>query len=257
MKALSYAIFRHPSAATFEYRAYVRGLCWNIRMNRLLFPGWVTVVHADDHSRSRYGRLFSAHGALVEEGPRGEGGLGESMLWRLLPVLDGPYTRVLCRDADAITTYRETGFVERWLGTGKAVMALYDAPAHRGTRLMGGMVGFDCVRFRQLTGITTWPALIGGFDLGGRGSDQSLLNDRILPRLAREVWSINARWRLGRSRPHHVDPRLWEADLNCRHIGSAGVVDLSVIRFFRRFDPNPALDALEAAFPEVFYHHAP
>ena len=71
MKALAYAVFRHPSAEQFEWRAFVRGLCFNLRMNRLLYPGWVTAVYLDGPTADRYAELFAALGATVtvQDGP--------------------------------------------------------------------------------------------------------------------------------------------------------------------------------------------
>ena len=61
------------------------------------------------------------------------------MLWRMIPIFEPAdhYSHVLCRDADAITTYREACAVTEWLASGKAVHALRDDPMHM-IPLMGG-----------------------------------------------------------------------------------------------------------------------
>ena len=56
------------------------------------------------------------------------------------------------------------------------------------------------------------------------------------------------------TRAEGVDPRLWESNLTCRHIGSAGVVELRRNPFLRRFDPDNR-DALEQRYPEIFHWH--
>jgi hypothetical protein len=256
MKALAYALFKHPSAARFEWRAFVRGMAFNCRMNRLLYPGWDTVLFIDQASAARYGELFEALGAKVTVRPDGAP-LCEAMLWRMLPVFGEPrdYTHVLCRDADAITTYREACAVAEWLASGRTAHALHDNPAHA-SPLMGGMCGFDCRKLRAATGFASWAEMIAACgDLSGRGSDQEALAARIYPRISGDTFRHDLTGgKTVDARPDGVHPRLWQSDLTCRHIGSAGVVEMETIRFFRRFDPL-SFDALEARYPEVFYWH--
>lgn len=257
MKALAYSVFRHSSAEPFEWRAFVRGLCFNLRMNRLLYPGWVTAVYLDGPTADRYAELFAALGAAVtvQGGPPS---LCEGMLWRMIPIFEpgAPYTHVLCRDADAITTYREACAVAEWLASGKTAHALRDDPMHT-VPLMGGMSGFDCGKLRAATGFGSWREMIAAFgDLSRRGSDQIALEAHLYPRVRHDMLTHDLTG--GRSvetRADGVDPRLWESNLTCRHIGSAGVVELETIRFFKRFDPHGDAD-VERRYPEIFHWHA-
>lgn len=254
MKTLSYAVFRHPSAELFEWRAFVRGMCFNLRMNRLLYPGWQTAVFIDGETAARYGELFVALGAAVTVQP-GPPSLCEGMLWRMIPVFGDDCTHVLCRDADAITTYREACAVTEWLASGKTAHVLRDDPMH-GAALMGGMSGFDCGKLRAAAGLGSWGEMIATFgDLSRRGSDQLALGAHIYPKIQHDTLTHDLTGgRTVGTRAEGVDPRLWEANLTCRHIGSAGVVELETIRFFRRFDPRNH-DQLERSYPEIFYWH--
>jgi hypothetical protein len=257
MKALAYALFRHPWAELFEWRAFVRGMYFNCRMNKLLYPGWETALFLDDASARAYGELFGTMGAHVTVRP-GPPSLGEGMLWRMLPIFGSPrdYTHVLCRDADAITTYREACAVAEWLASGRTAHALRDDPAHTAP-LMGGMVGFDCAKLRAATGLASWDQMIASFgDLSQRRSDQHALATRIYPSIRHDTLTHDLTGGRTVSTPAEgVDPRLFESDLTCRHIGSAGVVELETIRFFRRFDPT-RYDRIEARHPEIFYWQA-
>ena len=256
MKAVSYSLFRHPAAAPFVWRAYVRGLYFNVRMNRLLYPGWVTAVFLDDDTATRYGELFAAVGAHVTAAGASPA-LCEGMLWRMIPIFEpaGRYSHVLCRDADAITTYREACAVTEWLGSGKTVHALHDDPMHT-IPLMGGMSGFDCQKLRAATGFSSWREMITTFgDLSQPFSDQTALNAHVYPRIQHDMLTHDLTGgRTVDARAEGVDPRLWESNLTCRHIGSAGIVELETIRFFKRFDPQ-SHDDLEKRYPEIFYWH--
>jgi hypothetical protein len=256
--ALSYCLFRHPSVETFEWRAFVRGLCFNLRMNRLLYPGWDTVVFLDDQTAARYGELFAALGAAaIEVQASGPPSLCEGMLWRMLPIFaaGGGYTHVLCRDADAITTYREACAVAEWLASGKTAHTVHDDPMHTAP-LMGGTTGFDCAKLREAAGFGSWSEMIAAFgDLSRRGSDQIALGTVVYPKIEHDTLTHDLTGgKKVETHPEGVDPRLWESDLVCRHIGSAGVVELEAIRFFRRFDAC-RYDELERRYPEIFYWH--
>ena len=263
MRALSYAVFRHPSAETFEYRAYVRGMCFNLRMNKLLYPGWDTAVCVDGDTAARYGDLFTALGATVTREAGGRP-LCEAMLWRMKPIFSGPdgpsesprYTHLLCRDADAITTYREAAAVTEWVASGATAHAIHDDPQHT-AHLMGGMSGFECQKLRAATGYTSWRGMIASSgDLSERGSAQTALAKHIYPKLRRATLKHDLTGgRSVRAHPEGVDPRLWESDLTCRHIGSPGVVEMETIRFFKRFDPAYDGEGMEKRYPEIFYWH--
>lgn len=245
MKAISYVLFSNEKHLL---NWYLRGLCFNFRMNRLLYPEWETIIHADRLLRQEYDLFFgelSRLGAHIYSFSQRE--RCYNMLVRMAPIWSLNTTHILCRDADAITTYREVCAVNEWLQSGKTVHGINDNPAHS-IPMMGGMIGIDCQQFRQRTGINSFEELVQGHDLSLHGSDQDLLMNTIYPKVKDSFF-------LSKDPIQKRDNPLWESDLTCRHIGSAGVVEMETVRFFERFDHNEEMINFEKRFPEIFYWH--
>jgi len=94
MKAISYALFgagvKHENSFTFE--TYLSGLLICLRQNRILFPGWTTVVNTDYPTYMKYEELFlSLPCETVVHDPQP---YTKAMLWRLSPVFDTRFTHV-------------------------------------------------------------------------------------------------------------------------------------------------------------------
>jgi hypothetical protein len=224
MKVISYSIFRAP-CEKFEFMAYLRGLYFNARMNALIYPEWKTVVFVQNSVYDKYEEYFLGL-PIHQVNVLGEAPLCEAMLWRMKPVFDEDVTHVLCRDADAITTHRESVSVSEWVSSNFAIHAILDNPAHSG--LMGGMIGIKTYAIKGRM-FKNWNDMIRRWNLTKRGSDQHLLNQDILPSLKDSVmWAKDLK--------SVTSSKLWESDLTCRHIGSAGVVEMETLRFFKRFD---------------------
>lgn len=273
-KLIAYSLFKSGEITEenlFEHRAYIRGFYWNIRMNNLLYPDWRIHVEIDKYIHDKYRRLFdwlveNANLSLNinwdQDKPDYEASLCEAMLWRIKPIFTPNITHVLCRDADAITTYREAQCVQAWLESGLGFHAINDNPVHGG--LMGGMIGFNTAKFKAMVATEKWEDIVKDVDLSKRGSDQNLLNKDILSVIKDDLYLSTD---MPRGNDYHllsainnnypipqVDRRLWESNLTCRHIGSAGVVDMEVLRFFKRFDEyNWKYRVIEKEYPEVFY----
>lgn len=237
MKVIAYSLFGDPDS--FEFPFYLRGIYFNARMNRLLYPDWTTVVEVDAGLINFVRPLLKTLEAHYNIGSNVPNSVGPNypdkcrkMLWRMFPVFAKGVTHVLCRDADAITTYRESKSVDRWLASGYGYHGINDDPAH-GIPLMGGMIGIRTEDFRRdFPDVLTWNQLIRDSKLDTHGTDQDLLMKKIYPRIGPQnlYWDRN---------PIQVrDNRLWESDLTCRMIGSPGVVDFELLRFFKRFDPK-------------------
>ena len=249
MKVISYCIFDGGDELLMNW--YMRGLYFNYRMNRLLYPDWTMIFHGDSALYDRFDFLpdfsdtfkiddfmFLSHGRCY------------NMLTRMRPVFDNSITHVLCRDADTITTYREMCAVNDWLNSGKAIHGINDNPAHS-IPLMGGMIGIDCQKFRELTGINTFEQLVEGHDLSYHGSDQELLMKKIWPKVSDNFF-------LSKDPIQRRHNKLWESDLTCRHIGSAGVVEMELVRFLQRHDPeNDKYVTFEKQYPNLFYWWLP
>ncbi len=254
MKVISYSLFNANDG--FEFKAMLRGFYWNYRMNSLIYPDFTTVLNVDQITSDKYKKM------LMVDMPVGGGfklvvnektaPLCEAMLWRIKPIFDRDVTHVICRDADALTTYREAQAVHVWTQTNYPIHAILDNPAHHG--LMGGMIGLTKEAIKEYK---TFDEFVGGYDLSKRGSDQDLLNLRLSKRKP-ILWNkgTDVYKPLEDTQLPGVDPKLWESNLTCRHIGSAGVVEMETIRFFKRFDNNKRWDDFEKKYPEIFYWHA-
>jgi hypothetical protein len=233
MKLICYSLF-NGKKEKFEKLAYIRGFYFNVRMNRLIYPDWNTYLAIDKSTYDQYKSLFDNLNIIINvfgHTPQ----LCEGMLWRMYPIWAEGVSHVLCRDSDAITTYKEAQMVESWLQSGKGAHAIHDNPAHSG--LMGGMIGFKTETVRNHYG--SWVELLHRHDFTKHGADQNLLNERLLPKIKNDIhWNIT--W-VDIEIPR-VNKKLWESNLTCRHIGSAGVVEMETLRFFKRFDTTDYSD---------------
>ncbi len=257
MKIISFSLFNHPSAQPFERMAYIRGFFWNCRMARLIYPEWIVSLEIDIDLYNEFKDLFEwlrwSNSVRVNVNGRAFP-LCESMLWRMKPCFETDVSHVICRDADALLTYREAQRVQQWLEGGKGVHSILDNPAHSG--LMGGMVGFDSAKLKAATSWNNWNSMIAGWDLSQRGSDQHLLNQRVLPHMQTETHVHDSREQnqLLPSRLPGVDAKFWESNLCVSFIGAAGVNEMETIRFFKRLDNyDYQVDEIQKQFPKIFY----
>lgn len=113
-----------------------------------------------------------------------------AMLWRMLPVWDSEVGFVFCKDMDSVMTPRERKCMEHFMHEShRCAMGINDNPAHS-LAMMGGLVGFNCPNFIEVTGIRSYSEFLslGRFSDSQwerHGTDQILLNDAILPRVNR------------------------------------------------------------------------
>jgi hypothetical protein len=168
-------------------------------------------------------------------------------------------SHILCRDADAITTYREALTVQEWLESGKRCHAINDNRAHGG--LMGGMVGFDTAWFKACMEASSWEGLISSWDLTQRGSDQNWMNQKVLYRIKDELYfsgSYTANHHIpdqySQAQLPQVDPKLWESNLISSFIGAPGFNEMEALRFFKRFEKEPTKYVqIENEYPKLFH----
>lgn len=263
-KLISYSLFR-SNAKPFEVRSYVRGMYFNARMNTMIYPDWRTHLEIDEITYQQFQGLFDWMVAnmnlSLSKTDKINIPLCEGMLMRLKPIFYPNISYVLSRDTDSVTTYREALCVQEWLESGKKCHAMHDARGHSG--LMGGMVGFNTAWFKACMEVHSWEQMISGWDLSQRGSDQNWMNQKVYPKIKDELL-IHSERNIPipdiYAQPHipQVSPSLWESNLTCRHIGSAGIVDMEMIRFFSRFEKEPSkYERIEEQFPSLFYWHLP
>jgi len=263
MKIISISIF-DKTTQPFEIGFYLRGIYWNARLAKLLYPGWEVIIHAESKLFKKYRSWFQGLSDRLQvhsyETP--DSTLCGAMLWRMHPLFwDGYATHVISRDADAILTYRESQAVHEWVDSGLGFHGITDNPAHS-IPLMGGMVGFRTDHFRQT--FPQWKSLddmTKRWNLSQRGSDQQLLMADIYPKAKGNMMGhffdgCKEQVKITKHSVSNmipgVDPKLWEANLTCKFIGSAGAVDMEVLRFLKRFDPVDYTD-FEKQFPDIFY----
>lgn len=260
MKVLSYSLFGDPSS--FEFGYYLRGVYFNARMNLILFPDFITWINLDLDVYYKYEDFFLELNQLI--------GLKfytlkheqrcKSMLWRLLPMyLEMDATHVICRDLDSVSTYREALCTYEWINSGLPFHAINDNDAHAG--LMGGLVAFRSEDFKRDTGYTSFEQMIKGQDLSKHGSDQNFMNKYIHPKIKHGLMlhklkgaGVEAKvtkTEVPASGP--IDKKLWLSNLVQPYIGSAGCVDMELLRFFKSFDPNPKFDEFERKHKDVCY----
>lgn len=260
MKVISYSLFGDPNS--FEFPFYLRGIYFNARMNTLLYPAWETYIHDDGHPSVLHFFSEMRHVLKVSVIPNNYKDRCTSMLWRLKPLFYNGVTHVIARDADAITTYREAQAVQEWVDSGLGFHGITDDPAHT-IPIMGGLCGFRVDHFKQtFPEYDTFEKLVSGSDLRNHGSDQNLLMSKIYPKAksnmmghffqgCKEQVKIT-KHSVSKQIPG-VSPKLWESNLTCRMIGSPGVVDFELLRFFNRFDNQQKYSDFEKQFPEIFY----
>jgi hypothetical protein len=188
------------------------------------------------------------------------------MLWRMQPLslrFPEDMTHLICRDADAILTYREAQAVQEWVDSGLGFHSVADDPAHT-LPLMGGMCGFRTDIFKAtFPEYDSFEKLTAGVNLKDHGSDQNLLMSRIYPKAKGNMMGhffqgcsekVKIVKHTANSQIPGVNPKLWESNLTCRMIGSPGVVDFELLRFFKRFDDHKKFTDFERRWP-VFYWH--
>lgn len=253
MKVISFALFK--ACEEWEFNYYLRGLYWNARMARLVYPGWKVCVYvAEDVYAHNYklltdlGYHFGLSFTVMKAGP-----LCEMMLWRMLPIWSKECTHFITRDLDSILTQREANFVAQWLFAGHTCCGINDNPAHRGTDLMGGLSGFK-TDYKPWG--NEWATFIGNTDLSVKGSDQAVIgrNYAAAPRLMYHwppeknvYFSGNIEAVKVASAPY------WQSNLIPAFMGSAGINEMEALRFFNSFDLKEEFNLLERKYPNLFY----
>lgn len=282
MKCISYSLFGYGEARKancFDFNSYLRGLMINIRMNRLIYPGWKNVLHTDAFTFNEFKQLFENISDLEVivclDAP-----LCLAMLWRMMPVFEAnkdntwKYTHVLCRDLDSPTTYREAQAIEAWIQKDTAMHAITDSVSHN-LPLMGGMIGINPRYFTERVA-RSWYEMINKakdsyhiINWEQKGSDQTFLNQFIYPHVGNKgTESITQHYVLGHGNTflsdwHNtipdlelpgVDLEMKESNSVCGHIGAAGFYGPPMFRFLQKHaEKFIDLLAAESHYPTIFH----
>ena len=207
-KAIAYSIFGANRAERYDncfpFNSYIVGLMLSIRLNRLIYPKWTIVVETDHSTYNMYKLLFDGlidKNIIKMELNEDNTPLCEAMLWRLKPIWHRDwdeenqgyqgwtYSHVICRDLDSLPTYRDAQCVQMWINNGRAAHAITDSVSHD-VAMMGGMIGF-APRYFASASVSVWHSFNEmitrcNVNLTVKGSDQTLINEFILPFFAQK-----------------------------------------------------------------------
>jgi len=270
--AISYSLFGYERGRAdncFDFNSYLRGLMINIRMARLIYPGWDIILHTDGNTYEAWKHLFDKLPIKVDV-HKNDVPLTLAMLWRLIPCFNIDYTHVICRDLDSPLTYRERQAVEYWINRDKTAHAITDSVSHD-TPMLGGMIGFRPQYFTQKMGVKSWGELIrlkSGYDWSKKGADQHFLRDVVYPKFAKHgVDSITQHYVLGMPNSFlmdcHNEIQDMELDIPvalkqsndvCGHIGAAGWYETALFKFLRDYwNEFSDLLEIEKEYSSIFY----
>ena len=272
----------------FNFNSYLRGMMINIRLNKLLFPEWTTLIELDKNVYQKYFNLFNAlkQGGWIDFRVNEPEPLTKAMLWRLKPCFemgsDGfkTWDYVLCRDLDSPATYREAQAVKYWMNRDKAAHAITDSISHD-VPMLGGMIGFIPKYFTDKIGQNDWSAMFNGvnIDFNRKGADQDFINQYIYPHFAQQGSdSITQHYFKGRESflsdvrtcicvptlgheshcPNNIEINLpieyKESNVICGHIGSAGFYSPILERFLHKYKEKfLGLYEIEKDYEDLFY----
>lgn len=275
-RAISYSLFgagkpKHPSS--FDFVSYLRALLLSIRMNRLLYPDWKTILETDESTYMAYqGLLDGLRNCGLVININQEEPLTKAMLWRLAPVFSyNLYTHVICRDLDSPPTYREAQCVQEWINSDLAAHAITDSISH-GIPMLGGLVGFHTGYWPMRTGYQHWREMFANvnMDFSQKGMDQTFLNQMIYPKFANpnENPSIMQHYILGMPNTflpgyrnaipnievEGVPSEMNESNDTCSHMGQAGWLLPPTFKFLVKYKDRFAdIYEVEKSYPDVAY----
>jgi hypothetical protein len=132
---------------------------------------------------------------------------------------------------------------------------------------MGGMCGFITNDTRKLLGVGTFERMLSlsTIDLNTKGSDQTFLQQIILPKVAS---SMTEHYILGLPQSfrgecynyiqddsvNDISPELRETNILVNHIGQAGFIMEPVLKFLEKHElDSEKFQKIEKKFPEIFY----
>lgn len=235
MKYISYVIYKDNP---ITYNWYLRGIYFNYRLAELMLPDWKLQVRMDENSHDFVFDLFNSFDLIVL--PLSKEERCARMLERFNVLNDA--THVICRDADSALTWREVKEIRKWEQSGKDWHGINDNPAHS-IPMMGGMIGFKTEAYKRLN-------LTPSGDFSQHGSDQDWIMKNIYPH-AKESFYHSV---LTNREPQPDTNPFWETDLVQRYIGSAGCIEMELVRFLQRYQ-KPEHTAFEKRHPNIFYWH--
>ncbi len=287
MKVICYALFgynKERQSNCFDFNSYLRGMMMCIRVNRLLYPDWITRIETDKATYTAFSSLFHEldKSVMFQFNINEEAQLTKAMLWRLKPLFEGEdFTHVICRDLDSPATYREVQAVRYWINKEKAAHAITDSVSHT-IPMLGGMIGFVPKWFTMRTEFKTWDEMFNGctLDFNRKGADQDFLTQYVYPKFAQHGSdSITQHYFNGMSNTFLSDYKtctcpptsghkqgcennmdlgldgvMKESNSICGHIGASGCYTGAMHQFLNKFyDKFEDIRNAEKPYSDVFY----
>lgn len=291
MKCISYSLFgydRERHKDCYDIQSFLRGFFINLRMCRLIYPGWEVILQTDKATYKGYKPLFDAlkeRGICLIDINADNTPLCKAMLWRLKPVFihdigTWKYTHVLCRDLDSPVTYKEAQAVQVWINNDKAMHGITDSDSHQ-LPLLGGMIGIRPKYFTERMDCRIWDGLFNGcnIDFSIKGADQTLLNTHIYPKFSQHgndsitqhyfegmpktflsdyhtcrcVRSTGHIQNCPNNIPLSIPEDLKESNDSCGHIGAAGWYEGPTFKLFRKhWDKFNDILEIEKLYTNIF-----
>ncbi len=286
MRAVAYCLFNYDGKTEnwASFSTYLRGFFVNCRINRVIYPEWVTVLNIDSETyNSEYHELFkwleNRLQIQVYIRPSGEK-LCRAMLWRVQTAFEmegsnWKYTHTLCRDADSISNYREAQAVYQWVKEDRAIHCITDSISHD-IPMLGGMIGLrpgyinDHLKVTDNQGaiMQNLLAMAPDIDYTRKGSDQEFLNRIIYPVIAQRqsstehfVLGMKQTIKEGNGRYYSIPDIELSVDpvhkfLNgcAGHIGAAGFYEGAMIQWLNKIDPHRTeYIGIQKQFPRLMF----
>lgn len=259
-KVISYSLFQMPNIERWLFYVYLRGLVWNVKMCRAVYPDYEVHIQVDAKTFSEFNNIFfglcDIYGCKYSVNPPMD--LCRAMITRMRPIFEPDVEICLTRDADSIVTYREAVAVEQWIKSKDTTVAmtLKDNAGHS-LELMGGMSNYKCDLIRLQ--YATWDNFMKQIEipLQVHGSDQRYLMETIYTRFKDFIRVVDMQ---GISKYEHpklegVKEELYLSNLIPAFIGTAGINEMEYNRFQEQFLKNDAMEQIEKSYPNVFYKY--
>ncbi len=273
---ISFSLFGFDSERAegcFDFNSYFRYLSLNLRMAALIYPDWIVNIVLDEPTyNSVYKYFFDYHkdnGKLTFQVVPSQP-LCKMMLQRMSPAFIEGCDRFICRDLDSLFSYREAQAVQFWVNAGRVCSAITDSISHT-ISLMGGMIGFQSKEFSERMKVDSFEGLLSydtNINFSFKGSDQTFLNQRVLPRVAD---SMVEHYVLGMKNSFrdmcydHIQDielsipiELKESNQLINHIGQSGYAIEPALLFFDKHMTETQkryYDKIEKEYKQIFYWH--
>ena len=272
MNCISLSLFgiEETHEGCFSFESYLRYFALILKMKELIFPEWDIFLNIDSETyNSRFKKYFDYHAdnGKIDIDVHEKELLCMAMLHRLSPIFSGKYERIICRDLDALITYRERQAVEQWIKDDTIFHTITDSISHN-IPIMGGMCGAKSDEFKETMGVNSFDEMVkssNNINYSIKGGDQLFLNQIVLPKIE---YSITEHYILGMvksDKPYSynyiqdiklsIPDALKESNNLTSHIGGAYGIDpvLPFIKNNLSDEQKEYFDKIEKEFKYIFY----